>query len=175
MNANKTRKIILLLATIIWCTSPNLALASAISMADADKAETINAPAGDIDPLPSIGVSSDENPTPYSKPKYSVVSVANYTVTAYTSEAAQTDASPCITATGFNLCKNGVEDTIAANFLPMGTKVRMPDLYGDRIFTVRDRMNARFKNRVDIWFKNKNTAIKFGIKKVKIEVLDENK
>ena len=93
-------------------------------------------------------------------------------ITAYTSEAVQCDGSPCITANGFNLCEHGIEDSVAANFLAFGTKVRIPDLFGERVFVVRDRMNARYPDRVDIWFKEKTVAKKFGLKIAKIEVLE---
>lgn len=94
-----------------------------------------------------------------------------YKLTAYNSEAAQTDGSPCTTANGFNVCEHNVEDTVAVNFLPFGAKVRMPDLFGDRIFTVRDRMNPRFDNYVDVWMKERSDAIKFGVRYAKVEVL----
>jgi 3D (Asp-Asp-Asp) domain-containing protein len=93
-------------------------------------------------------------------------------ITAYNSEVGQTDNSPCITANGFDVCKNGIEDTIAANFLPFGTKVKIPALFGDRVFVVRDRMNKRFSDRVDVWMLEKSTAIKFGAKVAKIEVIE---
>lgn len=92
-------------------------------------------------------------------------------VTAYNSEAAQCDASPCITANGFDLCKHGIEDSIATNMLPFGTKVKMPELFGDRVFVVRDRMNSRYYQRFDVWMKDKPAAIKFGYKVTKIEIL----
>ncbi|MBU0897978.1 3D domain-containing protein, partial [Patescibacteria group bacterium] len=92
-------------------------------------------------------------------------------ITAYNSEAGQTDNSPCITANGFNVCKHGIEDTVAANFLSFGTKVKIPELFGDRVFIVRDRMNTRFSDRVDIWMLNKAQAIKLGVKYAKVEVL----
>lgn len=92
-------------------------------------------------------------------------------LTAYNSDKAQCDNSPCITANGFNVCKHGIEDTVAANFLPMGTKIRIPALFGDRIFVVRDRMAKRHQNRVDIWMKNYSSAIKFGIKTATIEIV----
>jgi len=96
----------------------------------------------------------------------------NVTLTAYNSEAGQTDNSPCTTANGFNVCENGVEDTVAANFLPFGTKIKIPALFGDRVFVVRDRMNKRFSNRVDVWMLEKPDAIKFGVKTARIEVLE---
>ncbi len=93
-------------------------------------------------------------------------------LTAYNSEAAQTDGDPCSTANGFNVCQHGIEDTVAANFLPMGTKIMIPELFGDRIFVVRDRMNKRFSNRVDVWMIKKSDALRFGVKQAEIVVLE---
>lgn len=101
-----------------------------------------------------------------------IIKVSTNTITAYNSEAAQTDSSPCITANGFNVCKHGIEDTIAANFLPFGTKVKIPDLFGDRVFVVRDRMNKKHPNRVDVWMQDRSDAIKFGVKVAKIQVIE---
>lgn len=99
---------------------------------------------------------------------------ATFVLTAYNSEAAQCDSSPCITANGFDVCKHNTEDTLATNVLPFGTRVRIPDLFGERVFIVRDRMNARYsgKNRIDVWMKNKQNAQDFGVKTAKIEVLE---
>jgi len=93
------------------------------------------------------------------------------TITAYSSTPDQTDSTPCITANGFNLCKHGQENIIAANFLPFGAKVRIPDHFGDKIFIVQDRMNSRYKNRVDIWMKNRSSAKQWGIKYAQVEIL----
>lgn len=95
-----------------------------------------------------------------------------YTMTAYNSEVAQSDSSPCITANGFNVCKHGQEDTVAANFLKFGTKVKIPEIFGDRVFIVRDRMNSRYQKRVDVWMIKKQDAINFGVKIAKIVVLE---
>ena len=98
--------------------------------------------------------------------------------TAYSSEAAQTDSTPCIPAMWkFDLCeyfaKTGIEDTIAANFLPLGTEVRFPELYGDKVFVVRDRMNAKYngKSRIDFWMSSKPAAVTFGVQTMKMEIL----
>ncbi len=91
-------------------------------------------------------------------------------ITAYTSEVGQTDDTPCITASGMNVCERATEDVVAANFLPMGTRVRIPELYGDRIFTVQDRMNARYNKHMDVWLKDLKQAKQFGLKYTKIEV-----
>src|SRR3989339_1913243 len=75
-------------------------------------------------------------------------------ITAYSSTVDQCDDDPFITATGEYVYDGG----IAANFLPIGTKVRIPELYGDKVFTVNDRMNARYYYRADIWMPTREQA-----------------
>ncbi len=118
-------------------------------------------------------INTTQNTLPQNSDREYTVKYSKYTtITAYNSEPGQTDDSPCITANGFNVCKRGIEDTIAANFLRFGTKVRIPEVFGNRIFTVRDRMNKRYTNRVDIWMLEKNDAILLGKRLAKIEVLE---
>lgn len=85
---------------------------------------------------------------------------------AYSSTPDQTDASPFITAKGTRV-RDGI---IAANFLPFNTLVKIPELYGDKVFVVEDRMNPRYTNTIDIWFPDRQSAIQFGRKTVKIEI-----
>ncbi|PJE76432.1 hypothetical protein COV05_04555 [Candidatus Uhrbacteria bacterium CG10_big_fil_rev_8_21_14_0_10_48_16] len=97
----------------------------------------------------------------------------HYTIpmTAYTSEVGQTDDTPCITASGLDVCERNIENVVAANFLPLGTRVKIPELYGDRVFYVEDRMNARYDYKMDIWMKDLADAKEFGLKRqVTIEV-----
>src|SRR4030042_3448258 len=98
------------------------------------------------------------------------VKVLTVPVTAYNSLPGQTDSTPCITANGFNLCNNNTQNVIATNFLPFGAKVRFPDYDPDTIYTVQDRLNARYYYRADIWMKTVADARSFGIKRLKIEV-----
>ncbi|MHB8903558.1 MAG: hypothetical protein ACYC40_00410 [Patescibacteria group bacterium] len=121
-------------------------------------------------PAKNINASSTPSQNATSTPK--VIRTSKHTITAYNSEVSQTDDDPCTTANGYNLCKNNKEDSIAANFLKFGTKVRIPELFGDKVFVVRDRMNARHATRVDVWMKNHSDAMKFGVKVAKIEVLE---
>ena len=91
---------------------------------------------------------------------------------AYNSEVGQCDDTPCVTANGFNVCKHDIEDTIAMNGIKLGTKIRIPELFGERVFEVRDRMNARYSsNRADIWMKNKKDAKQFGVRLARVEIL----
>ncbi len=97
------------------------------------------------------------------KQRQTLIAVA----TAYSSEPEQTDNTPFITASG-SYVRDGVA---ASNFLPFGTKFRMPELFGNRVFVVEDRMHSRYDDRVDIWFPEEKEAIKFGIKRTKVEIL----
>lgn len=84
------------------------------------------------------------------------------TMSAYNSEARQTDSSPCITASNMNVCERNREDVVAANFLPLHSIIKIPELYGDQEFHVEDRMNRRYQNNVDIWMRDRQDAIQFG-------------
>jgi 3D (Asp-Asp-Asp) domain-containing protein len=89
------------------------------------------------------------------------------TATAYSSTPDQTDDTPFITASN-TIVRDGV---VAANFLPIGTEIRIPELFGNKIFVVEDRMHKRYWYRIDIWFPEKEMALQFGIKKVLIEIV----
>ncbi len=90
------------------------------------------------------------------------------TLTAYSSTADQTDDTPWITAANTR-ARDGV---VAANFLAFGTKIMIPRLFGDKVFTVEDRMDKRFDNRIDVWFPDRQTAKYFGITKAQVLVLN---
>lgn len=88
-------------------------------------------------------------------------------VTGYSSTPEQTDSTPFVTAAGTHV-RDGV---IAANFLPFGTVIKIPDVFGNKTFVVEDRMHSRYWLNIDIWFPEKELAKKFGIKVVRIEIV----
>lgn len=93
----------------------------------------------------------------------------NVIATAYSSTPWQTDSTPFITADGVTV-RDGI---IANNMLAFGTRVRIPQLYGDKVFTVEDRMHWRKSNyQIDIWFPSLDQAVNFGAKSTYIEVLN---
>ncbi|MFA6100302.1 MAG: hypothetical protein WC750_05565 [Patescibacteria group bacterium] len=122
--------------------------------------------------LKLVWAPNDELPLcrPIKQPKQTIKVLS----TAYSSDVGQTDDSPCQTATGYDVCENyaryGAANTIASNFLPLHTVVKIPELYGDELFVVRDRMNDRFYNRLDLWMPTKSQAVRFGVKYIKVEV-----
>jgi len=91
------------------------------------------------------------------------------TVTGYSSSPYETDSSPYITASG-DWVQDGV---VAANFLSFGAKLKIPELFGDKIFTVQDRMHPRKGYQVDIWFPSRGEALEFGAHYTYIELIEE--
>jgi 3D (Asp-Asp-Asp) domain-containing protein len=90
-------------------------------------------------------------------------------LTAYSSTVAQTDDTPFITANG-TYVHDGV---VANNGLPFGTEIRIPELYGNKVFAVEDRMHWRMGDyHFDIWFPSYEQAKSFGVRYAYVEVLE---
>lgn len=90
-------------------------------------------------------------------------------ITGYSSSYDETDDTPWITAYN-TLVREGV---VASNILPFGTKLKIPSLFGDKIFIVEDKMNPRYNEHLDIWFPTKWQAKEFGIHyDVLVEILE---
>ena len=56
--------------------------------------------------------------------------------------------------------------------MPFGTKITIPEIYGNDVFTVEDRMHPRNNYHVDIWFPNYLQAKNFGKEITYVEVLE---
>jgi 3D (Asp-Asp-Asp) domain-containing protein len=133
---------------------------NAISLAELFSMDFVNA----VEPS-ELPTSSDREP----------VRTIWVVVTAYSSTADQTDNTPCIAAKGFDLCKAYAElgegNTIAANFLAINKQIKLPELFGEKTFVVRDRMNERYgQGRIDVWMPTREMAKEFGVKRVKMEI-----
>jgi len=104
-------------------------------------------------------------------PTYTVYKTSQLLVTAYSSTPDQTSGNPFITASGAHVH----EGTFAVNGIPFGTKIRIPDYFGDRIFTVEDRMNARYSSyHGDIWMETRAEAKQWGARHIQIEFVTES-
>ncbi len=88
-------------------------------------------------------------------------------LTAYSSTPEETDDTPFITALGTQT-RDGI---VATNFLPFGTRVKIPEVFGDKVFVVEDRMHPRKKDFLDVWMPSKKDALNLGIRRAKILVL----
>lgn len=73
------------------------------------------------------------------------------TLTGYSSTRRQTDSTPCIAATGINICTANF-NAAASNDFPLWTQV----MIDGTVYTIVDRMNARYSDNgaieVDIYF-----------------------
>jgi len=107
---------------------------------------------------------------------YRVKSETIRVVTAYNvGDPRQTDDTPCIAANGEDICSALAKGEMrcAANFVPLGSH-----LYVDKIGVclVTDRMNRRYRNRVDIAMEKNEyyKARRFGRQKLHVKILDNN-
>ncbi len=96
-----------------------------------------------------------------------VPSVRYMRITAYASTPDETDNTPFVTANGIRV-RDGI---VATNLLPFGTQIEIPDLFGNKVFAVEDRMSPRIKNTIDIWMPTRAGAIRFGVKYTNVLVL----
>ncbi len=104
-----------------------------------------------------------------SNPEFQPTQKIEVVVTAYSSTVDQTDSDPFITAAG-TWVKEGI---VASNLLPFGTEIRIPEIYGEKIFVVEDRMSWRKgEYHIDIWFPSYWEALNFGTKRTYIEILE---
>ncbi len=89
-------------------------------------------------------------------------------LTAYSSTVDQTDDTPFITASNTRT-RDGV---IAANFLAFGTQVKILAIFGDKVFTVEDRMARKHDGKIDIWFPERILAKRFGVQEAEVLILE---
>ena len=86
-------------------------------------------------------------------------------ISAYTSDPAETDDTPFITASNMTVRKG----IVANNCLRFGTSV----FIGEKLYQVQDRMNKRYGcNHFDIWMQNKSDAIEYGRQYQMVIILD---
>lgn len=109
---------------------------------------------------------------------YSIISEQLRQVTAYNvNDPYQCDSTPCISASMENICEalERGENVCAANFVPMGTILRiiLPD-DSDILCRVADRMHKKYRDRVDIAMPEdmKDEARHFGLQYLLVQVLE---
>jgi len=93
------------------------------------------------------------------------------TATAYTSRECETDSTPCIAAWNNRLHPNTKSIAVSRDLLKLGltngAKVRISGFKGK--FKVLDKMNKRWRNRIDIYMGNNlQKALNWGKRKVTI-------
>ena len=92
--------------------------------------------------------------------------VVRGTVTAYTSDPAETDSTPTVTASG-TMTRPGVA---ANNCLPFGTRITV----AGKSYVVEDRMNAKYGcERYDLWTAEKADAREWGVRRLAVSIYHE--
>ncbi len=89
------------------------------------------------------------------------VLVGSFTVTSYRSVPLQTDASPFYTSIGEHVCNDGIavsQDLLKNGTFKYGDWVYIPQIGLKR---VNDTMNARWKDRMDVWVSSLDEEKKF--------------
>jgi len=91
-------------------------------------------------------------------------------VTAYNPTKNQCDDSPLITATGDSVFVGGV--AADPRWFPMGSKIIIPGYNEDKICIVNDTGSKIKGNRLDVLMFDHNEAIEWGIRWVKVRVVE---
>ncbi len=117
--------------------------------------------------LPLLGHISEENELCVVETSTKENRKIRVVVTGYSSSPLETDDTPHVTASG-TLTRDGI---VATNLLPLGTRVRFPELFGNKVFVVEDRMSSRAGYQADVWFASTLEALAFGAKKTYMEVM----
>ena len=97
------------------------------------------------------------------------------TATAYTSSTKECDATPFLAAWRNKLSPKVPSIAVSRDLLDIGLtngmKVHIEGLEGE--FVVLDKMNKRWKNRIDIYMNtDRKKALKFGKRKLKVYWID---
>lgn len=176
----KRLTVMLAAVALVAASTPMHAIADVEAMPEATDspaptASTTEEPADEVNVAPAVSftapkqIANADTALRTAETGYTVVrTYANIPSTAYTSRPEETDDTPFIAADGTHV----YDGMVAANFLPFGTKLRIPELYGDKVFTVHDRMNKRYHYKVDIWMDNLQDAYQHGLRTITIEIVE---
>lgn len=88
------------------------------------------------------------------------------TATAYTSREQETDGDPYTAAWGDHVFWG----MVASNAFARGTKIQIPEYFGDKMFSIQDTMNKRYYHHIDIWMPELADAQAWGSRYVEIKV-----
>lgn len=91
-------------------------------------------------------------------------------VTAYTPSVYECDSTPLITATGDSVAVGGV--AADPRWFPMGSKIIIPGYNNDKICIVNDTGSKIKGNRLDVFLWKRKDALEWGIKTVKVKVIE---
>ena len=162
---NTNRAIVLLLAWCVFTTTYAFAMTSNKFVIDGTVVKGTR-PASELDVFVSPERAESEMALPEQVKMYREFTAYN------AGDPYQCDNTPCISASGDNICALLAQGQIifASNEFPIGTKLYVEGIGKG---TVLDRMNSRFKTRIDYAMQahEKPRAIAFGLQTLKIKIL----
>jgi 3D (Asp-Asp-Asp) domain-containing protein len=140
---------------------------------------------------PEVQVLAAARPEPARRRQIGPTTSLTFTLraTAYNSLPGQTWGDPNITATGTRTAFGIIAASrdLLGDSLPYGSLVRLHDLGGfhdgrgagtfqevldtQQLFIVEDTMHARKTQQIDVWFPELSTALSWGVRQVRIEVV----
>ena len=92
--------------------------------------------------------------------------VGHRVITAYNAVEEQTDNTPCISASGMNVCKT-YKRVCASNEFPFGTLL----LINGRVWDVQDRTNSRYNYRIDLLMDDYDEAMEWGSRVLEVNII----
>ena len=91
-----------------------------------------------------------------------------YTVTAYNSLSYQTDNTPCISASGMNVCET--EDLICA--CPREFEFGTEFFINGRWWNCQDRLHSKYDDRIDLLIHTIEDAKEFGKQELEVYIIN---
>lgn len=168
---NRIKKLMQVMTFVLFWqfAFPQHAMAQEVTPSQAEQPDIVFIIPADEQIEPAVPIAPKAVKVIPSVPKYKIKKSLTVVMTAYSSTRGQTDSDPFTTASGEKV-RDGI---IAMNRVPFGTKIRIPEKFGDKVFVVKDRMSARYgKTRGDIWMKSYKEAKQWGVKRVRVEILE---
>ena len=95
-------------------------------------------------------------------------SLGTYTITAYNAVAYQTDSTPCISASGMNICET--EDLICA--CPREFEFGTEFFINGRWWNCQDRLHSKYDDRIDLLMHTIEEAKEFGKQKLEVYIMN---
>lgn len=90
-------------------------------------------------------------------------------VTSYNAVADQTDDSPCISASGLNICETDKLICACPRKYPFGTKF----LIEGQIYFCEDRLHRKYDDRIDLLMKTKEEAKQWGKQWLEVKIVND--
>jgi len=105
--------------------------------------------------------------TTTTKPPYTLLRI--YTVTAYNAIEYQTDNTPCISASGLNVCETDELICACPREFEFGTKFKI----NGKIYDCQDRLHLKYDDRIDLLMHTIEEAKEFGKQELKVYIESE--